>query len=318
MVLTYDSCYKLLFSTPDLVRELVTAFVENDWLRSLDFETLEKIPSQYVGDNLRQRANDVVWRVRADDDRLYLYMPIEFQSTVDPCMAVRVMEYMGLLYQDLGRRKNVLADRKLPPVLPLVMYTGKAPWTAPTDMASMVVAAPRLAARFQPQLAYLLIDTSQYRDSDLQALNNRVAMVILIERGDLDRLPELVDQLNEMIDGDVELHRIFSIWMRQLLHRRSDGVLLLPEVVNLKEVNMSLVLSLNELRQKGVLQGKVEGEAYVLQKVLTQRFGSLPPDIASRIARANTEQLERWVDRLDSAQCLDDIFSDHTEGRVAA
>ncbi|MCG5260187.1 hypothetical protein [Cupriavidus gilardii] len=42
MVLTYDSCYKLLFSTPELVRELITAFTENDWLRSLDFETLEK------------------------------------------------------------------------------------------------------------------------------------------------------------------------------------------------------------------------------------------------------------------------------------
>lgn len=314
MVLTYDSCYKLLFSTPELVRELITAFVENDWLRSLDFDTLEKFPPQYVGDNLRQRANDVVWRVRADGDWLHLYMPIEFQSTVDPYMAVRVMEYLGLLYQDLGRRKKVLTKRKLPPVLPLVMYTGKARWTAPTDIASMVIAAPRLASRFQPQLAYVLIDTSRYQDSELQALNNRVAMVILIERGDLDRLPELVDQLNEMIDGDIELHRIFSIWKRQLLHRRSNGVLLLPEVVNLKEVNMSLVLSLDKLKH----DGKVEGEAYVLQKVLSQRFGPLPSDIASRIAAANAPQIEVWIDRLGAAQCLDDVFSDRTEGLVAA
>lgn len=314
MVLTYDSCYKLLFSTPDLVRELLTAFIENDWLRSLDFETLEKIPTQYVGDNLRQRANDVVWRVRADGDWLYRYMPIEFQSTVDPYMAVRVMEYMGLLYQNLGRRKNVRADRKLPPVLPLVMYTGKAPWTAPTDIASMVIAAPQLAARFQPQLAYVLIDTSQYQDSQLQALNNRVAMVILIERGDLDRLPELVDQLNEMIAGDVELHRIFSIWMRQLLHCRSNGILLLPEVVNLKEANMSLVLSLDKLKQ----DSKVEGEAYVLQKVLSHRFGPLSPAIASRIAAANAAQVEAWIDRLGAAECLDEVFSDHTEGLVVA
>ncbi len=204
MVLTYDSCYRPLFSATELVRERFTAFIEDDWLRSLDFETLEKIPPQYVGDNLRQRANDVVWRVRADDDSLYLYMPIEF-------------------------------------------------------------------------------------------------------------LPKLVDQLNGMIDGDVELHRIFSIWMRQLLHRRGNGIVLLPEVVNLKEVNMSFVQSLNELRQKGILQGKMEGEAYVLQKVLTQRFGPLPPDIASCIAGADAEQLEVWVDRLDAAHCLDDIFSEHIE-----
>ena len=36
------------------------------------------------------------------------YLLIEFQSTVDAWMAVRVMTYVGLLYQDLIRQKQVL------------------------------------------------------------------------------------------------------------------------------------------------------------------------------------------------------------------
>jgi hypothetical protein len=318
MVLTYDSCYKLLFSAPQLVRELITGFMPVDWLHSLDYDTLEKVPSNYVGDNLRQRTNDVVWRIQAGGEWVYLYMQLEFQRTIDTYMAVRVMDYLALLYQDLARRREVLPKRRLPPVLPVVLYTGIVPWDASTDMAAMVARAPQLPEKYHPRLAYLLIDMSQYQDSDLKAMNNRVAMAMRFEKANLEDLPPLILHLSEMLDGDTELHRIFSIWMRELLYRRSEGVLLLPELVNLMEVNMSLVQSLHNYRQAGVLEGKQEGkregkqegEAHVLQKVLAQRFGPLPPDIASRIAVASPVQLEAWVDRLGAAQCLDDVFED--------
>ena len=61
---------------------------------------------------------------------MYLYILIEFQSSVDPWMAVRVMTYIGLLYQDLIKQKQVLKGRRLPPVLPIVLYNGDAKWTA--------------------------------------------------------------------------------------------------------------------------------------------------------------------------------------------
>jgi len=76
---------------------------------------------------------------------------IEFQSTVDPWMAVRIMTYVGLLYQDLIRRGDVLKDRKLPPVLPIVLYNGDAKWTAATDIAALIPKAPGLVAK-QTQL----------------------------------------------------------------------------------------------------------------------------------------------------------------------
>jgi predicted transposase/invertase (TIGR01784 family) len=121
-----DASYKLLFSAPEVVRDLVLGFIPDDWLHSLDYTTLEKIPGSYITDDLRDRADDVVWRVKADGEWVYLYLLIEFQSTADPWMAVRMMTYLGLLYQDLIRRGDVLPGRRLPPVLPIVLYNGKA------------------------------------------------------------------------------------------------------------------------------------------------------------------------------------------------
>ena len=86
-----DASYKLLFSAPEVVRDLVLGFIPDDWLHSLDYTTLEKIPGSYITDDLRDRADDVVWRVKADGEWVYLYLLIEFQSTADPWMAVRMM-----------------------------------------------------------------------------------------------------------------------------------------------------------------------------------------------------------------------------------
>ncbi|MCK0164341.1 Rpn family recombination-promoting nuclease/putative transposase [Marinobacter sp. S6332] len=54
--------------------------------------------------------------MRWGESWLYVYLLLEFQSTVDKYMAVRVMSYLGLLYQDLIRQKHLTANGKLPPV----------------------------------------------------------------------------------------------------------------------------------------------------------------------------------------------------------
>lgn len=113
-----DASYKLLFSSPELVRDLILGFIPDEWLHSLDYSTLEKVAGSYVTDDLRHRADDVVWRVEVDGEWVYLYILIEFQSTVDPFMAVRMMTYVGLLYQDLIRSKDSLPGRKLPRCCP--------------------------------------------------------------------------------------------------------------------------------------------------------------------------------------------------------
>jgi len=49
------------------------------------------VPGYYITDDLRQRADDVVWRVRGDGEWIYLYLLIEFQSKIDAYMALRIM-----------------------------------------------------------------------------------------------------------------------------------------------------------------------------------------------------------------------------------
>lgn len=42
------------------------------------FSTLEPVKGHYVSEDLRDRADDVIWRVKSGEDWLYLYLLIEF------------------------------------------------------------------------------------------------------------------------------------------------------------------------------------------------------------------------------------------------
>ncbi|WP_278362241.1 Rpn family recombination-promoting nuclease/putative transposase [Stutzerimonas kunmingensis] len=333
MSLDDDASYKLLFSAPEVVRDLVLGFIPDEWLHSLDYSTLEKVPGSYVTDDLRHRADDVIWRVKAEGSWVYLYLLIEFQSRVDPWMAVRMMTYVGLLYQDLIRRGEVLPDRKLPPVLPIVLYNGDAKWTAATDIAQLIPKAPGLVAKYLPKLEYLLIDENQYGEADLAGLKNLVAAIIRFEHPENEQaLLKLIDLVNEWLEGNPELRRTFAIWIRAVLLRQSKNTLALPKVRDLKELKMTLADRFDQWAQQheqkgmqagmqaglqagmqkgieqGIEKGIEKGEALVLQKLLIKRFGPLPADLSAQIGAATAAQIDVWVDRVLDAQNLDEVF----------
>ena len=67
------------------------------------------------------------------------------------------------------------------------------------------------------------------------------------------------------------------------------------------------ISQLNAARQ----EGKLEGEAIILARLLTKRFGPLTQEVQQRIAQATTEQLEVWIDNILDAPNLTALFDGH-------
>ena len=167
----HDAAYKDLFSHPRMVEDLLRGFAAPEWSDALDFTTLEKLPAEYVSDDLRRRHGDLVWRLRFRETWLYLLVMLEFQSSTDPYMAVRILVYTGLLYQDLIRRGALGPDERLPPVLPVVLYNGRRRWTAPVEVADLIAPVGEALARFQPSQRYFLLDQGSCGEDDLPRRN---------------------------------------------------------------------------------------------------------------------------------------------------
>jgi len=316
----HDNGYKALFSHPAMVADLIRGFVHEDWVRDLDFSTLEKVDGNYITPGLRGRHSDVVWRVRWGGVRwLYVYLLIEFQSTVDPFMALRVMVYVGLLYQHLLQQRQLPESGKLPPVLPVVLYNGYAPWGAALDMADLVENVPGGLERYRPQLRYCLLDEGRIVESEVESLRNLAAALFRLEKS---RGPEEIEGiLTALIEWLrepelTELRRSFTSWLKQvLLPARMPGAQI-PQVADLEEVKSMLAERVIEWTQewkqegfeKGLEEGLKEGREKArgaLMRGLEKRFGPLPEETLQKVeSLASIEEIVELSSAISAAPSL--------------
>ena len=320
--MSHDLSYKLIFSHPEMVVDLLKGFVNEDWVNQCDFDTLEKFNCNFTSDRLREREDDLVWKVRWGEEWIYVYLLLEFQSTDDHFMAVRISTYLGLLYQDIQRSEGLKPHDKLPPVLPIVLYNGTKPWQSPVDLDPLIHPAPPGWESYRPQVRYLLLDEGRYDRDYLGSLDNLVAALFQLENSrtkeDIQAvLSKLIDWLGD--PGQAGLRQAFTVWMNKVLLPRKAPDSQFKQFNDLIEVNTMLAETVEqwyeEARQEGREEGRIEGrqlgEASVLKRLLIKRFKVVPLETLSRIDQAMPEQLEQWAENLLEANSLEDVFKAH-------
>lgn len=302
----HDQSYKLLFSHKELVENLLRGFIDPPWVDELDFSTLERISGTYVSDDLRERLDDMVWRARWKDRDLYIYILLEFQSEPDRLMALRMMVYLGLLLQDLARWMELGATDRLPPVLPLVLYDGDQPWTAPRNVGELIAEVPGLD-RDPPSLGYLLIDEGRYDAGQLELLDNLAAALFRME---LSRGPEELSRVLESLAGRLPgpEHRELREFQTMLEKRVQEWTWEWKRQGLEEGRREGHEQGRKEGREEGRKEGRKEGEALLLLQQIDSKFGSIPPEIESRIRGAGPRRLLAWGRRLLTAERLDDVF----------
>lgn len=170
-----------------------------NWVHAVDLTTLDKCNGSYVSDDLRDRQDDLVWRVRRGDEVAYVYLLLEFQSSADPWMALRLMVYMGLLYQDLIKAGEASSPGRLPAVFPIVIYNGDPAWTARRDVAELIEPLPGGLTAYRPSLRYHLLDEGRVQTL---AADNTVADLIEIESAaEREQMQTVVDRLSKRLAG---------------------------------------------------------------------------------------------------------------------
>lgn len=63
-----------------------------------------------------------------------------------------------------------------------------------------------------------------------------------------------------------------------------------------------------QLHARGLEQGLQQGRRQVLEKLLGWKFNPLPPAVLERVQAADADQLDRWLERVLTADSLEGVF----------
>ncbi|TFL14834.1 DUF4351 domain-containing protein [Pusillimonas caeni] len=312
----HDASYRSLFSSPAIVRGLFQGIIKAQWLELLDWDGLEPLPTDYISDKLRQRQGDIVWRLpRLDGRDVYLLLMIEHQTTIDFYMALRILTYLGLLYEALLARKLIKPGEPLPVVLPVVIYSGVPRWNAALNVSELIGLIPQGPRCYLPQLQYLIVDEGALVETGKLPQNNLTALLFRLEhnRG-LHDVEDLIQKVYNYTKADPILRRAFASWTRHVLLPRALPEIDMPKVDDLLEIKDMLTEHsrswTHQWKMEGLAEGRQEGQAVMLGNLLTRKFGPLPDSVQQRLKNAQPEDLHAWSLALLDANSLDDVFGD--------
>ena len=209
---------------------------------------------------------------------------------------------------------RIRANDPLPPVFPLVLYTGAPRWRAAADIADMLDVVPDALQPYIPRLRYYLLDehriarAAQATGQPLPDSLAGVAVGIETTRSQAEMRQLARTLLTKLAllppDRSDALGRTFTEWINRVMARR----------LGLGE-NERLLASIQEVSMLAEQTGDLaeffreEGQERILLSQLRHRFGELPETVIARVEAGSAADLERWALRILDARTLDAVFA---------
>jgi predicted transposase YdaD len=328
----HDALFKAAFTDPAHAVPHLRLLLPPRLAARVDFAHLAVVPGSFVDPKLRLRHTDILYGARIGRRKALIYVLHEHQSSVDTLMPLRLLAYMLRIWEaHLARHAKA---KRLPAILPLVVYHGDTRWHAATsfhDLLDVDDEDRADLAPFVPQFSFLLDDLTQAADASLRARRMTAfgRLVLWLLKRTRDQNPEHLlrglvawgEVLRELVrapNGAAAL----ELALRYIIEVRSDvAPEELPALIGqgagpeAEEIAMN---GLQKLIEKGRVEGRSEGARQTLLRQLAAKFGDLPAAVTARVQAASETEVEAWTLRVLTAAILADVFAEPRHAGAAS
>lgn len=280
-----DKAYRDLFSHYEIIQELIAEFIPPEIAQRLDLSALTLKAGQYITPLNKERIQDLVWSTQllpeTPDDapqEIYLYLLLEFQTSDDKSMPLRMAFYTLSFYQHLIKHEKInLRVDKLPLVFPIVLYNGDGKWRTPKSLAALYPTMPSFLKKYQVQQNYYLIDEQRLDNQHLKQSDTFLSSIFDIEQAEDIQAVELVlealkQKLKSLPKEEAQRHtRFLTNWINNHLLKNYLNInlrkpnLLEEEAVSLRKY---LLNQIEQGEQRGLKQGIEKGRFEALKEAV--------------------------------------------------
>lgn len=147
-----------ILSDPSRAASVLRSSLEPWLVQRLADEPPVPLDGTFVDENMRESRSDKLFRVRFKTGSPgFLYVLLEHKSHSDPATALQIARCKIRIWEAYAQGK---ADRlrALPSIIPLVLYHGREPWTAPQSIAAMLADQDQRMRDLESPFGYMLRD----------------------------------------------------------------------------------------------------------------------------------------------------------------
>ena len=312
---SHDLMVKVLFGTrrrADFILRTLLADVAHEFIG-----LPEPLDPRFAHEWLGASEADLVFRYSLWPGGCF-YILLEHKSGPSRVIGAQMLDYHVSMWRKWGERPHGRLEAPLA-VLPVILHSGAAPWHRVASIAETIQgdgAAYALARAYAPRHRAMQV---QMHDEPLlgRLAGNRevwagwAAVVAGAEsRISLKRLDEILSRLpgKGLYAQQVSWYLLAHCMDPQgVVERRvtkalgdQEGRKIVEGVQHYKFV---------EGRALGVIEGRAEGKAETLLKLLRLKFRRLSAETRQRVETAPAEQLDAWAAAVLSAGSLEEVFA---------
>jgi hypothetical protein len=209
----HDRSYKDLYSNKIVFLDLVKEMLKASWAKDLEEENLILVDKEYILSDYEENESDIVYKANIDGKEVIFYILLEFQSSVDYRMPLRLFFYINEILREYVKNLNK-EDKKnkkgfnVPAVIPIVLYNATRKWNAPRYFKDIVNESELFGDNIV-NFKYQLFDVNhQYTKEDLIKNNNITSAIFLLDQKVeplefLNRLKAVALEFNRLTDREI-------------------------------------------------------------------------------------------------------------------
>ncbi len=190
----HDSLFKDFLSDIEIARRFLEVHLPKELQQQCDLSTLELQNGSFIGNELKQRFTDILYRVKCRKKDAYLYMLIEHQSGAERMLPLRVCRYeIDVMQGHLDKGHD-----ELPEVTSLIFYRGRtSPYPYSADILDHFENPGQKRRGDFPKIP-IIIDVSAIPDEEIRT-HGSIALLETLQK--YIKVKDLCDFAQDIVTG---------------------------------------------------------------------------------------------------------------------
>ena len=277
----HDSLFKEAFGNKAVMQDLLQSKLPTPLAAKIQWPTLQQAPTNLLGKNLTQKYADLLYSAQLKtQEKIYLYFLVEQQLRQDKHMPLRLLEVMV----NIARHHTKQGHPKLPTLIPMVLYNGKAPYKGPTRLIDAYEDPDMFKKTFE---THFLIPLQQESIPQLlQEKKAALAQILLRQGDDLNFVRFVANHLATLEKLLNESPYFYSAVLYMLKREKSNPKEIIEKLGRLDTQRKQAIMSgLDQLIQEGRQEGRQEGMEVSKMEIVRKMLQDNTP----------LEQVAKWT-----------------------